>query len=113
MSFDDHFASDLLDVCVGAFGGEVLYQPTAGGEGTIEGIWSRPYVEVGEGETTRAGHTPTLGIRVADLQEALEVDGPEIGDHFVWRGQRYRVRHFEPDGQGGASLFSHEVENAP
>lgn len=109
MSFDDHFAADVLETCVDALGGEVLYQPEIGAEGTILGIWSRPYVEQGEGETVRAGYTPTLGIKLEHLREALEVDGPVVGDHVVREGQRYRVRHFEPDGQGGCTLFLHEV----
>lgn len=110
MTFEDTFADDIQEICAATLGGAVSYQPKPeGGCVEIQGIWSAPFVEVGEEGGSVASRTQTIDIRLAELREKLDDAKyePKQGDVVIRKGVEYTVYEDEPDGQGAVKLFLH------
>jgi len=72
---------------------------------TIAAVWDAPHkaVDLATGELSDI--EPSIGIRLADLPAAVDVDE----DTLTIDGVGYRPTDLQPDGQGGARLALRKV----
>ncbi|WP_020594119.1 head-tail joining protein [Kiloniella laminariae] len=77
-----------------------------GGPLEIRGVFEaqREVLDLGSDGAEVAGYSPALFV---DLDQLVVV--PERGDVLTIRGDRYRVRDRNPDGQGGCWLLLHKA----
>lgn len=99
----------MLGHLIPAFGESVRYEPIDGGRYPILGVFDREFELIDpQTENVIASNRPALGIRLADLPQS-----PKEGDLVYIDATRecFRVTDSQEDGQGGATLIMHKVEN--
>ena len=106
VDFRDH-VDDILNCCTDNFGEAVTLYPCNGGVYKIRGIFDHDYVSVdADTEQLISANQPALGVNLNDVPVDI-VDG----DIFEIRNLRYRVTDNREDGQGGATLLLHRVDD--
>lgn len=88
------------------FGGQVLYQPAAGGDPfPVAGVYSAPHTVIDMNAPSEISTTaPVLGVDLAAFPAP-----PRSGDRLTREGVLYRVDDVREDGQGGAELMLHRI----
>lgn len=97
----------LLGAAKNTFGGGYTHVPKPTGISfDFEGIWSDVYVAV-DPETGMQvmSSDPNVGIRISDFPVK-----PKKNDFIIRRGVQYRIRAFEQDGEGGATLVLEAIK---
>ena len=92
----------------GAFGESIQYQPAAGGDLAVRGIFGAPYEEADPNGIEVQTTLPTIGVSLPEL--ALLGVTPAQGDRVVVRGDTWLVADVQVDGEGWARLPLHQVE---
>ena len=95
----------ILGNCLNVFGEAVVYTPSGLSSVSITGIFDNLYevIDPNTGAIITATQ-PILGLRNSDLAQL-----PRQDDTLNVRGQDYRVKEVQVDGQGGSKLFLHEI----
>lgn len=85
----------------GAFGDDTfIFTPAVGDSQTFSGIWSATYLEVDPEQGIQVmTDDPNVGARISDF--AVQ---PKKGDLITYKGNSYKIRAPEPDGEGGITL---------
>lgn len=74
----------------------------------INAVFDRDYQAVDpDTERVISSNQPMIGVRLRDLPAK-----PCKGDHVVIGEEEFKVIDSQEDGQGGASLFLHVVNNS-
>lgn len=94
MAYSDQVAA-VDAACLRAFGRDVIYRPSGGGQAAIRAIFQ----EAREPEDASPGTYGVMFIRRADLGA-----DPQRGDEAEIDGAHYTVWDIEADPEGGAVL---------
>lgn len=98
---------NVLNHCTSVFGEEVILLPKAGGSYKIVGIFDHEYVAVDpDTEQPISANNPALGVNLNDIP----IDIVQ-GDIFEIRNLRYKVIDNREDGQGGATVLLHRLND--
>lgn len=88
-------------VVVDTLGMEVTWQPLAGGDYTIRGVFNKDTIPIDQGlEVADLKPKPTLMVKVSDLPAR-----PKPKDRVTISGTIYTVEESREDGQGGTVLM--------
>lgn len=97
----------VLNHCTGTFGEEVTLYPMGGGVFKIRGIFDHEHVTVDpDTEQVISANQPALGVNLNDVS----VDVKD-GDIIQVRNLKYRVIDNREDGQGGATILLHRIDD--
>ena len=95
----------LLGRTIQAFGEEVIYKPSKGGEYRLCGVFDRNFEQVDpDSHVVIASNIPMLGVNLNDMFEK-----PTQGDLVEIEDEIFKVVDSQEDGQGGASLILQKV----
>ena len=104
MAFSD-LTDAVLSACNDAFGESVSYTPQGSSLVAITGIFNAESAELDPGTGIPVlSKIPTLGVKTSDIG-----GDPKIGDLVTVRSVNYKVRDFDLDGEGGATLRLHKA----
>lgn len=97
----------ILRRCTDTFGEQVTLYPKKGGVHKIRAIFDNEHTLVDpDTEQPLSAQQPMLGINLNDVPVDIV-----YGDIFEVRNIRYRVIENREDGQGGASIFLHRLND--
>ena len=96
----------VMDALKAIHGESIVYK----GDGSLThyftGVFDETYVELDPDSGQRvSSESITILLSLADLPEQ-----PAHRGEFLVRGDRYLIRHVEPDGQGAARIFLMEAD---
>ncbi|WP_430430198.1 head-tail joining protein [Oceanicaulis sp.] len=87
-----------------ALGESVTYTPQGGAGVSVQGVFTRNYVAVGQdGDLSVESVSPAVSLQSSDAPSAAQGDGVTVGAHS------YEVVEVQPDGFGMVVLILHEV----
>jgi len=96
----------LLSVAIPTFGEQVEYRPTRGGRYSMQAVFDDEYRSVDpDSQTVVSTNLPRIGVNLADLPWP-----PDKGDLIYIRGETFKLYDSQEDGQGGATLFMHKLQ---
>ena len=105
-NFADKF-NRVLNHCKQEFGEEVKFLPDSGGSFTVRGIFDHNYVATDpDTEEIVSANQPALGVNLNDFSVSINE-----GDKFEIRNLTYRVIDNREDGQGGATVLLHRIND--
>lgn len=88
------------------FGETVTFYPKCGGVFKVKGVFDNDFQLVDpQTDQLVSANQPALGINLNDIKFELKV-----GDEVEIRKARFKVQQKNEDGQGGATLFLHNIK---